>query len=141
MSHLPGSTSPPALETGQYISHCFIPLDRADSLHWDENTDVITGLKQKTFYGRPNWNNEFKQIAYNHPRCARAAGVKNESAILCISIRDKTATLEKVVDGPCQPSLHPAPSNCREQEYLDPGKRQFESVLVEITPDSHSAQE
>ncbi|EPQ11841.1 NADPH oxidase 3 [Myotis brandtii] len=38
------------------------------ALHWDENTDVITGLKQKTFYGRPNWNNEFRQIAYNHPR-------------------------------------------------------------------------
>ncbi|XP_072878415.1 NADPH oxidase 3 [Chlorocebus sabaeus] len=37
------------------------------ALHWDENTDVITGLKQKTFYGRPNWNNEFKQIAYSHP--------------------------------------------------------------------------
>ncbi|XP_004595530.2 NADPH oxidase 3 [Ochotona princeps] len=37
------------------------------ALHWDENVDVITGLKQKTFYGRPNWDNEFKQIAYNHP--------------------------------------------------------------------------
>ncbi|XP_023584078.1 NADPH oxidase 3 [Trichechus manatus latirostris] len=37
------------------------------ALHWDEKTDVITGLKQKTFYGRPNWNNEFRQIAYNHP--------------------------------------------------------------------------
>ncbi|KAM7134976.1 NADPH oxidase 3 [Molossus nigricans] len=37
------------------------------ALHWDENMDVITGLKQKTFYGRPNWNNEFRQIAYNHP--------------------------------------------------------------------------
>ncbi|XP_058390288.1 NADPH oxidase 3 [Diceros bicornis minor] len=37
------------------------------ALHWDENADVITGLKQKTFYGRPNWNNEFRQIAYNHP--------------------------------------------------------------------------
>ncbi|XP_036624858.1 NADPH oxidase 3 [Trichosurus vulpecula] len=37
------------------------------ALHWDENTDVITGLKQKTFYGRPNWNNEFRQLAYNHP--------------------------------------------------------------------------
>ncbi|XP_069344728.1 NADPH oxidase 3 [Eulemur rufifrons] len=37
------------------------------ALHWDENTDVITGLKQKTFYGRPHWNNEFKRIAYNHP--------------------------------------------------------------------------
>ncbi|XP_010623507.1 NADPH oxidase 3 [Fukomys damarensis] len=37
------------------------------ALHWDGNTDVITGLKQKTFYGRPNWNNEFKEIAYSHP--------------------------------------------------------------------------
>ncbi|XP_002715014.3 NADPH oxidase 3 [Oryctolagus cuniculus] len=37
------------------------------ALHWDENTDVITGLKQKTFYGRPNWDDEFKQIAYSHP--------------------------------------------------------------------------
>ncbi|XP_012615041.1 NADPH oxidase 3 [Microcebus murinus] len=37
------------------------------ALHWDGNTDVITGLKQKTFYGRPHWNNEFKRIAYNHP--------------------------------------------------------------------------
>ncbi|XP_008060439.1 NADPH oxidase 3 [Carlito syrichta] len=37
------------------------------ALHWDASTDVITGLKQKTFYGRPHWNNEFKQIAYNHP--------------------------------------------------------------------------
>ncbi|XP_047590019.1 NADPH oxidase 3 [Lutra lutra] len=37
------------------------------ALHWDESTDVITGLKQKTFYGRPNWNNEFRQMAYAHP--------------------------------------------------------------------------
>ncbi|EDL01647.1 NADPH oxidase 3, partial [Mus musculus] len=37
------------------------------ALHWDESLDVITGLKQKAFYGRPNWNDEFKQIAYNHP--------------------------------------------------------------------------
>ncbi|XP_016008375.2 NADPH oxidase 3 [Rousettus aegyptiacus] len=37
------------------------------ALHWDETTDVITGLKQKTFFGRPNWSNEFRQIAYNHP--------------------------------------------------------------------------
>ncbi|XP_059970959.1 NADPH oxidase 3 [Mesoplodon densirostris] len=37
------------------------------ALHWDENTDVITGLRQKTFYGRPNWNHEFRQVAYSHP--------------------------------------------------------------------------
>ena len=31
--------------------------------HEEDATDVITGLKQKTFYGRPNWNLEFGQIA------------------------------------------------------------------------------
>ncbi|CAI5770317.1 NADPH oxidase 3 [Podarcis lilfordi] len=37
------------------------------ALHYDEKLDVITGLKQKTFYGRPNWDTEFKHIAENHP--------------------------------------------------------------------------
>uniref|UniRef100_A0A669P5R6 NADPH oxidase 3 n=1 Tax=Phasianus colchicus TaxID=9054 RepID=A0A669P5R6_PHACC len=37
------------------------------ALHYDEKVDVITGLRQKTFYGRPNWDNEFKQLAENHP--------------------------------------------------------------------------
>uniref|UniRef100_A0A803Y075 NADPH oxidase 3 n=1 Tax=Meleagris gallopavo TaxID=9103 RepID=A0A803Y075_MELGA len=37
------------------------------ALHYDEKMDVITGLRQKTFYGRPNWDNEFKQLAENHP--------------------------------------------------------------------------
>ncbi|XP_060040707.1 NADPH oxidase 3, partial [Erinaceus europaeus] len=37
------------------------------ALHWDEGTDVITGLRQKTSYGRPNWNKEFQQIACQHP--------------------------------------------------------------------------
>ncbi|KAJ7342129.1 hypothetical protein JRQ81_009078 [Phrynocephalus forsythii] len=37
------------------------------ALHDDEKVDVITGLRQKTFYGRPNWDNEFKHIAENHP--------------------------------------------------------------------------
>ncbi|XP_077200222.1 NADPH oxidase 3 [Paroedura picta] len=36
------------------------------ALHNDEKVDVITGLRQKTFYGRPNWDTEFKQIAENH---------------------------------------------------------------------------
>ncbi|KAI5193887.1 Nadph Oxidase 3 [Manis pentadactyla] len=39
------------------------------ALHWNDDTDVITGLKQKTFYGRPNWDHEFRQIAYHHPSC------------------------------------------------------------------------
>ncbi|XP_019404173.1 PREDICTED: NADPH oxidase 3 [Crocodylus porosus] len=37
------------------------------ALHYDEKMDVITGLRQKTFYGRPNWDTEFRQIAENHP--------------------------------------------------------------------------
>ncbi|KAK4824241.1 hypothetical protein QYF61_012507 [Mycteria americana] len=37
------------------------------ALHYDEKMDVITGLRQKTCYGRPNWDNEFKQLAENHP--------------------------------------------------------------------------
>lgn len=38
------------------------------AVHHDEEKDVITGLKQKTLYGRPNWDNEFKTIASQHPK-------------------------------------------------------------------------
>uniref|UniRef100_A0A8B9GVF7 FAD-binding FR-type domain-containing protein n=1 Tax=Astyanax mexicanus TaxID=7994 RepID=A0A8B9GVF7_ASTMX len=31
------------------------------------NTDVITGLKQKTHYGRPNWDKEFEQVRHENP--------------------------------------------------------------------------
>ncbi|XP_062982572.1 cytochrome b-245 heavy chain [Elgaria multicarinata webbii] len=37
------------------------------AVHHDEEKDVITGLKQKTLYGRPNWENEFKTISSQHP--------------------------------------------------------------------------
>ncbi|OPJ72938.1 NADPH oxidase 3 [Patagioenas fasciata] len=37
------------------------------ALHYDDKIDVITGLRQKTCYGRPNWDNEFKKLAENHP--------------------------------------------------------------------------
>lgn len=37
------------------------------AVHHDEEKDVITGLKQKTLYGRPNWDNEFKTISSQHP--------------------------------------------------------------------------
>ncbi|NXR53916.1 CY24B protein, partial [Hippolais icterina] len=37
------------------------------AVHHEEEKDVITGLKQKTLYGRPNWENEFKTIAGKHP--------------------------------------------------------------------------
>ncbi|XP_055500560.1 cytochrome b-245 heavy chain [Leucoraja erinacea] len=37
------------------------------AMHHEAQTDVITGLKQKTLYGRPNWDVEFGNIASNHP--------------------------------------------------------------------------
>ncbi|XP_078066514.1 NADPH oxidase 2-like [Mustelus asterias] len=37
-------------------------------VHIDEETDVVTGLKQKTHYGRPNWDKEFQMIAQTHPK-------------------------------------------------------------------------
>ncbi|XP_053317253.1 NADPH oxidase 3 [Spea bombifrons] len=37
------------------------------ALHHDRHLDVITGLKHKTLYGRPNWHKEFSHIANNHP--------------------------------------------------------------------------
>uniref|UniRef100_A0A8D0GXA6 NADPH oxidase 3 n=1 Tax=Sphenodon punctatus TaxID=8508 RepID=A0A8D0GXA6_SPHPU len=36
------------------------------ALHYDKKVDVITGLRQKTSYGRPNWDIEFRKIAENH---------------------------------------------------------------------------
>uniref|UniRef100_A0A2K6TLC1 NADPH oxidase 1 n=1 Tax=Saimiri boliviensis boliviensis TaxID=39432 RepID=A0A2K6TLC1_SAIBB len=39
---------------------------------WDSNidkaTDILTGLKQKTSFGRPMWDNEFSKIATSHPK-------------------------------------------------------------------------
>ncbi|XP_069469106.1 NADPH oxidase 1 [Ambystoma mexicanum] len=37
-------------------------------INFDNATDVVTGLKQKTCYGRPAWNNEFAAVAEAHPR-------------------------------------------------------------------------
>nr|XP_032832531.1 cytochrome b-245 heavy chain-like [Petromyzon marinus] len=37
------------------------------ALHWDEAEDTITGLRQKTWFGRPNWSVELDQIARAHP--------------------------------------------------------------------------
>ncbi|XP_068089495.1 NADPH oxidase 3 [Hyperolius riggenbachi] len=38
------------------------------ALHNDSTLDVITGLRHKTKYGRPDWHTEFKCVADNHPR-------------------------------------------------------------------------
>ncbi|XP_042349696.1 NADPH oxidase 1 [Plectropomus leopardus] len=36
-------------------------------VHFDEDTDVVTGLKQKTHYGRPVWDKEFEQVRKENP--------------------------------------------------------------------------
>lgn len=38
------------------------------ALNFDKATDILTGLKQKTFFGRPMWDNEFSAIATAHPK-------------------------------------------------------------------------
>uniref|UniRef100_A0A8C5W7T8 NADPH oxidase 3 n=1 Tax=Leptobrachium leishanense TaxID=445787 RepID=A0A8C5W7T8_9ANUR len=37
------------------------------AVHHDGNLDVITGLRHKTIFGRPNWHKEFRHIANHHP--------------------------------------------------------------------------
>lgn len=37
-------------------------------VHHEAENDPITGLKQKTLYGKPNWDNEFTNIAAKHPK-------------------------------------------------------------------------
>uniref|UniRef100_A0A3B5MEK9 NADPH oxidase 1 n=1 Tax=Xiphophorus couchianus TaxID=32473 RepID=A0A3B5MEK9_9TELE len=36
-------------------------------VNMDQETDVVTGLKQKTHYGRPNWDKEFEQVRNENP--------------------------------------------------------------------------
>ncbi|CAL8307920.1 unnamed protein product [Merluccius merluccius] len=36
-------------------------------VHHEAENDPITGLKQKTLYGKPNWDNEFTTIGAKHP--------------------------------------------------------------------------
>ncbi|XP_036381059.1 cytochrome b-245 heavy chain-like isoform X1 [Megalops cyprinoides] len=36
-------------------------------VHFDKDTDVVTGLRQKTHYGRPNWDKEFEQVRKENP--------------------------------------------------------------------------
>ncbi|XP_040554762.1 NADPH oxidase 1 isoform X1 [Gallus gallus] len=38
------------------------------ALHFDTVTDTVTGLRQKTIFGRPRWDTEFSAVATAHPR-------------------------------------------------------------------------
>ena len=37
-------------------------------LHEDEAGDAITGLQQKTHYGRPRWSEVFQSLSTTHPK-------------------------------------------------------------------------
>ncbi|XP_031450143.1 NADPH oxidase 1 isoform X1 [Phasianus colchicus] len=38
------------------------------ALNFDTVTDTVTGLRQKTIFGRPRWDTEFSAVAAAHPR-------------------------------------------------------------------------
>ncbi|KAF0872185.1 NOX1 oxidase, partial [Crocuta crocuta] len=38
------------------------------ALNFDKATDILTGLKQKTSFGRPMWDNEFSTLVNAHPK-------------------------------------------------------------------------
>ena len=48
------------------VCQCFCLKARNIALHEESETDVITGLKQKTNYGRPNWDSIFEDVANKH---------------------------------------------------------------------------
>ncbi|XP_027047510.1 cytochrome b-245 heavy chain-like [Pocillopora damicornis] len=57
------------LEYNIYLTRGWGPnMARTIVLHEDEETDIITGCKQKTRYGRPEWNGIFGSVARAHPR-------------------------------------------------------------------------
>lgn len=50
------------------IEHLILHLQVNHAMvHFDKDTDIITGLKQKTQYGRPNWDKEFEQVRQENP--------------------------------------------------------------------------
>ena len=50
------------------ISNGELQQARTIVIHEDEEEDIITGCRQKTRYGRPEWNKIFGQVARSHPR-------------------------------------------------------------------------
>lgn len=48
-------------------SDCFLQKAAHFRVHHEAENDPITGLKQKTLYGKPNWDNEFTTIGTKHP--------------------------------------------------------------------------
>ncbi|XP_070769013.1 NADPH oxidase 1 isoform X3 [Enoplosus armatus] len=71
-------------------------------IHFDEDIDVVTGLKQKTHYGRPAWDKEFEQVRKENPTSV-------VGTFLC-----GPAALAKVLD-----------KKCAKYSDVDPRKTKF----------------
>ena len=54
------------IQTFKYCDH-FLSQAAHFRVHHEAENDPITGLKQKTLYGKPNWDNEFTNIGAKHP--------------------------------------------------------------------------
>uniref|UniRef100_A0A8C4Y4J5 NADPH oxidase 1 n=1 Tax=Gopherus evgoodei TaxID=1825980 RepID=A0A8C4Y4J5_9SAUR len=55
-------------KTGFLNYRLFLTVWDNTAFNFDNDTDVVTGLKQKTAFGRPMWSNEFSAVATAHPR-------------------------------------------------------------------------
>ena len=53
-------------------------------LHEDEAGDAITGLQQKTHYGRPRWSEVFESLATAHPKYVTIC-FYNQITLYCIA--------------------------------------------------------
>uniref|UniRef100_A0A3B3QDK7 NADPH oxidase 3 n=1 Tax=Paramormyrops kingsleyae TaxID=1676925 RepID=A0A3B3QDK7_9TELE len=55
--------------TGRLVSfHIYLTSwDDAQVRQGEVPQDVVTGFREKTFFGRPNWDQEFRSIADSHP--------------------------------------------------------------------------
>ena len=51
-----------------YEAQLYCSQARNIMLHEDEAGDAITGLQQKTHYGRPRWSEIFESISRAHPK-------------------------------------------------------------------------
>ena len=80
------------ISSGNFYRFYNICLFQAQNIvaNEEEIYDVVTNLRQKTFYGRPNWDNEFGKIAQEH------TGWVSRNAMCMIPIENKWAQIQRI---------------------------------------------
>lgn len=63
---IPAQTNRAGVQLVSFICLVWAQANHA-RIHSDKDTDVVTGLKQKTNYGRPAWDKEFEQVRKENP--------------------------------------------------------------------------